>query len=301
MSHVDDLLLHVYCFLDDLLPEVLRQWGVLRLRRCGTSPALSDAEALTVMIVGEWLGCANDAALYRQAHLHWQSAFPTLPHRTSFTRQIANLWQVIQGLWQHLLTLSGALLGNLYIADSFPLVSCGWTRAPLRRRFRAEGSNGYCASKKMRYFGLKAHLLVHQTGLIVGMALTPANANDREILDGLAGHGGCAVLADKNYLCGWWQQHMQEGRGITVITGKRKNMRTSNTPQERSLLRNCRKIVETVVGQLEGRFGLARVWPRDLWHLHAALIRKVLAHTLGCHLNLQAGRPPLQLAELLPA
>jgi hypothetical protein len=301
MSCVDDLLLSVYCVLDDLLPVVLAERGVKRLRARGPAPKLTDAEALTIAVVGEWLGCGNDAALWRHAALYWRAAFPDLGHRTTFIRQVSNLWWVIEALWQHLLQAMGMLEGRLYIADSFPLVSCGFTRACMRRRLREEASYGYCASKQMKYFGLKGHLLVHASGVIVGVMLTPANVNDREVLDVLAGHGGCEVLADKNYLCGWWQQLLQQTRGVCIITGMRKDMRRQNTPRERRLLKQCRKVVETVVGQLEERFGLARVWPKDFWHLHAAVMRKVFAHTLGVHFNLRENRPPLQLHALLPA
>jgi hypothetical protein len=301
MTCVDDLLLAVYCFLDDTLPALLLPRGIRRLRGRGPAPALTDAEALTILIVGEWLGCGTDASIWRHAEMYWRAAFPEMPHRTNFVRQVANLWCVVEWLWQHLLSELGALGQELYIGDSFPLVSCGFTRAPMRHRFVEEGSYGYCASKKMKYFGLKGHLLLDARGIIVGVLLTAANGSDRESLDVLLGHGGSRVLADKNYLCRWWQEELKEERGIAVITAYRKNMKQKNTPIERSLLRDFRKIVETVVGQLEDRFGLARVRAKDLWHLHAAVLRKVCAHTMGAFFNLQENRPLLQLNALLPA
>jgi len=68
------------------------------------------------------------------------------------------------------------------------------------------------------------------------------------------------------------------------------------------LVRACarwRKIVETVGSQLTEHFAVARIRVRDLWHFHARLIRKVLAHTIGVFLNLQLGRQPLDLDGIL--
>jgi hypothetical protein len=68
------------------------------------------------------------------------------------------------------------------------------------------------------------------------------------------------------------------------------------------LLKFCawvRKEVETVGAHLTERFALARIRVHDLWHFHHRLIRKVLAHTVGVFLNLQLGRPPLDLDGLV--
>jgi hypothetical protein len=44
---------------------------------------------------------------------------------------------------------------------------------------------------------------------------------------------------------------------------------------------------------------LERVWARDVWHLSKRLLRKVLMHTLAVLLNLDLGRQPLHLAQLV--
>ncbi len=64
---------------------------------------------------------------------------------------------------------------------------------------------------------------------------------------------------------------------------------------------SVRAKVGTVGSHLTDRFAVARIRVHDLWHLHHRLIRKVLAHTVGVFLNLQLGRPPLDLDELLEA
>ena len=66
-------------------------------------------------------------------------------------------------------------------------------------------------------------------------------------------------------------------------------------------LMSLRRLVETVIGQLAGRFSVEKVWARDLWHFTNRLTRKVLSHTMCVFLNRQLGREPLQLDGLVQA
>jgi hypothetical protein len=52
---------------------------------------------------------------------------------------------------------------------------------------------------------------------------------------------------------------------------------------------------------LTERFAVERIRVHDLWHYQHRLIRKVLAHTVAVFLNLQMGRPPLDLDGLVTA
>lgn len=66
-------------------------------------------------------------------------------------------------------------------------------------------------------------------------------------------------------------------------------------------LQRVRKRIETVIGQLEQRFNLAKTHARDVWHLTHQVTRKRLAHTMSVWLNLRQGREPLDLDGLLAA
>jgi hypothetical protein len=71
----------------------------------GPSLELSDAEVLTIEIVGEFLGIDTDEGLYEHFRRHYGEWFPALRgvHRTTFLRQATNLWAVKKMLWKHLL------------------------------------------------------------------------------------------------------------------------------------------------------------------------------------------------------
>ena len=87
----------VYCLVADRVDG-------LKLRGRGRKPTVSDAEVLTMEIVGEYLGVDTEVGLYRYFRCYYQDWFPNLAriHRTTFTRQMANLWRVKQLLWKDL-------------------------------------------------------------------------------------------------------------------------------------------------------------------------------------------------------
>ena len=60
---------------------------------------------------------------------------------------------------------------------------------------------GYCASKKMWYYGLKVHILVSLSGMILNYVVTPASVHDSKVAEALL--EGCSqttILADLGYL-----------------------------------------------------------------------------------------------------
>lgn len=86
-----------------------------------------------------------------------------------------------------------------------------------------------------------------------------------------------------------------------VVVSKRKNMKQP-LPHPLPVHHVCsywRKRIETVGSQLSEHFAMTRIRVHDLWHLQHRVIRKVLAHTVAVFLNLQLGRPPLDLDDLV--
>ena len=95
----------VYCVIDDLY----RQLYPGSVRHRGFAPQLSDVEALTIVIVGEYLGLGDDKAIFEYFYKHHRDWFPALSDRTLLVRQRANLWQVEQAIWQALVRRNGVV------------------------------------------------------------------------------------------------------------------------------------------------------------------------------------------------
>ncbi|NBO41972.1 MAG: IS982 family transposase, partial [Betaproteobacteria bacterium] len=62
------------------------------------SPKLTDAEVISMEIIGEFLGIDTDKGIWLYFKTHWQDWLPALGSRSSFVRQASNLWQLKQKL-----------------------------------------------------------------------------------------------------------------------------------------------------------------------------------------------------------
>ncbi|MDT5269196.1 MAG: hypothetical protein QOH49_1382 [Acidobacteriota bacterium] len=291
---LDSLIIAVFCLVDDALPRVAPG----RLRQRGSRPVLSDSEVLTVEVVGEYLGLDRDAEVFSYFRRHYSHFFPALGrvHRTTFTRQAANLWKVKERLWQWLLERTGCDPAWA-MADSFPLAVCRFGRAPHCRRFRGEAGYGRDHAAKATIYGFRLHARVCWPGVVTRLSLAPAGVADVAVLEELTDRTRGVCLGDRAY----WQPELHEAlkeRGLEMLVPFRKATRDP-TPERSRTMTRIRYRIETVFGQLCERLSVKRVWARDLWHLSSRLLRKVLAHTLMVVLNREQGNEPLRLAELL--
>ena len=135
-----ELLLWVFCLIDDELKAL----KLPKLRRGGPAPTLTDAEVITIELVGEFWGLDADKAIYRHFLAYHAAEFPNLQKvcRTTFTRQAANLWAVKQRRPGHLAECLTA--GDpLWHVDSMPVHACQFARAPSCQRFGGQAKAAF--------------------------------------------------------------------------------------------------------------------------------------------------------------
>ncbi len=292
----DEFIITVYCLVCEHYQVIKNTYP---LRRGGFAPALSDEEVITMELCGEYFKLATDKDLFAYFRTHYAHFFPQLTNRTLFVRQAANLWQVKAAIQQRLTQVSGQAADPVQIIDTLPLPVCGYTRSGRDRCFPTVADYGHCAAKKLDYYGFKLGLRIARCGMIISFLLLPARPHDIRLLDDLVEGFAGLVPADKGFIDAFRQGLLAARHGVLIVTPPRKGMSTPHPP---TLLRLCawlRKGVETVGAHLTERFAVARIRVHDLWHFHHRLIRKVLAHTVGVFVNLQLGRPPLDLDGLV--
>lgn len=280
----------VFCLTDDWLQGK-------KLRQRGPRPELSDPEVLTIEIVGEFLGLDTEKGLCAYFKRHYADWFPALRriHRTTLTRQMANLWAVKQELRRHLLELID-FDPQISLIDSFPVPVCRFARAYRCRRLAEESAFGYDETTKQTFYGLKGHMRVCWPGVIVEAELAPADTHDlrmcEELLQGATGW----TLGDRNYWSPRLAQELKE-EGLDLLAPY-KSKKEEKGPWPRSLTQKRRKI-ETVIGQLVERYKAKKVWAKDRWHLTSRWLRKLLSHTFAVYLCQQVGLLPLRFARLV--
>lgn len=148
------------------------------------------------------------------------------------------------------------------------------------KTLRAEAKYGYCAAKDEKYFGFKGHIVTTDDGMIIDLDLTAANVDERDVLSNLLQSKTGMIAADKGLIRPELKQELFE-RGLDLETPLRKNMKDKRPPGFIKTLMNVRRKVETVIGQLTDRFKIQAIRAKDLWHLNAKFMRKILAHTFA--------------------
>jgi len=284
-------MVEVFCLIDDWLSDK-------KLRTRGPRPTLHDSEVLTMEVMGEFLGMDEDKAIYSYFRHHWSDWFPGIAqvHRTTFTRQAANLWAIKQALWQHILEQI-KLDPRLSIIDSFPVPLCRFARASRCKLMPEAAAYGYDELARQKFYGFRAHVLVCWPGVIVATDLTPANVHDLTAAEVLANGMTGYLLGDRNY----WSPRLSSAlatQGLQLLAPY-KSAKRQKQPWPR-WLSHKRYRIETVFSQLVDRFNAKTVWARDTWHLTNRWWRKILAHTLAVfsaqQLDLES---PLRFAELI--
>lgn len=296
MFAIDEFIIAVFLVVDTYLPPLL-QCHPPRLK--GAAPKLSDSEVLTLEIVGEFLGHHDDVKIWRYFHQHWHDWFPHLRDRTTFLRQAANLWHYKQLLQQQWWWVRGADESDLYRLDGFPMPVCGFQRAPQCRVFDGLTSFGSSATKLGTFYGFRGHLLINAQGLIMGLSVTPANVDERDVVPELVAGRQGLLLGDKGYIRDALSEDLA-AQSFTLLTPQRRNMKDYHPQWNRTVSRH-RQLGETVIGHLCHWFDIERIRARDLWHLTSRVARKVLAHTVMSYLNHLKGRPYLKFEDLIRA
>jgi hypothetical protein len=288
---ITTFMVEVFCLIDDWLQA--KRW-----RQRGPQPVLHDSEVLTMEVVGEFLGHDEEEGMYDYFRRHWSHFFPQLAtvHRTTFTRQAANLWRVKEQLWQALLKQI-QFDERISIVDSFPQPVCRFARANRARLFSGQAAYGYDELAKQTFYGFRFHARICWPGVIVGAELTPANGHDLHALDDLLAGVTGWVLGDRNYWSPAKKETLAQQGVLLEAPYKSKKREKKRWPL---WLVQKRRRIETVFSQLVGRYQAKTVWARDLWHLSSRWLRKILSHTVAFFFAQQAGlASPLQFDLLI--
>lgn len=171
--------------------------------------SFSDEEVMTIYINGTLLRHGNIKDIYDYTDRHLRDWFPALPSYFAFVQRLNNLshlFEVLVGMLQRKLPKSLYNINFARVIDSMPIIL-----AHRGRRFKAKVApeiatkNGYCATKKLHYYGVKLHVLAsYQQGSLPvpeEFGITEAGVSDIRVYERLAEDfpAGTRVFADKAY------------------------------------------------------------------------------------------------------
>src|SRR5436309_9811087 len=91
MVDIETFLTTLYVMVDEFCKS---QWP-LEAARPGPASSLSRSEVVTLAVFGQWSQFESERAFYRYAERHLRSAFPQVPTREQFNRQLREQREII--------------------------------------------------------------------------------------------------------------------------------------------------------------------------------------------------------------
>lgn len=289
VTSFEDFCLWTYVVIDELWPRIAPQ-----CRRPGPAPACSDPELITMALVGECKGWAEETVFVSEWAKH-RDLFPRQPSRTRFNRRRRQLAGAINQVRRLILGVFDLAADRQCVLDSLPVPVIRFHLVPDGARAYWQGYAarfGKVPSKKITIFGYKLYLLVTLNGVILDLVLAPANVLELQAgIELLGEHTDLEVLGDKAFISAPAQAALVAENRLVLRTLPRRNQRVQAPAAVRRVLNAARQIAETVNSQLAEQFHVEVNHAQSFWGLTARLYTKVTAHVLCVYLNRLVGNP----------
>jgi hypothetical protein len=282
-ADLDTLATALYVATDDLL--VAHPERVPPPPRVGITPAISDAELLTLAVMQALLGYTSEARWVRYARTHLLGMFPRLPQQPGYNKRLRKLAATMAWLVRVLGAQTTIGDDDVWVVDSTP-VECGRSRETVQRSDLAGWAEyGYCASHTRFFWGLRLHLVCTLHGLPVGWALTGAKADERHTLHdilaavpvpaAIAAGRRQTVIGDKNYYGKTFESDLAN-TGITLLRPARKG---EPTRADERFFKPLRQVIESINDTLKGQLDLEAHGGRTVAGVCTRIAQRILALT----------------------
>ena len=287
---LDTLATTLYVTVDDLLIQH-PEWAPQR-PAVGIAPRLSDAELVTLAVIGVLLRFDTEARFLRYAHAHLGPWFPYLPARAGYNKRLRRSAGLLQHVIRWLARDSPSWWDDVWLVDSTP-VECGRSRQTAQRSdLGGWAEYGYCASHSRYFWGLRLHLVATPSGLPITFALAGAKADERDICSAMLSHAqiarqGQTLMADKGYKSGPFEEDLKTA-GISLI---RPATKTETPRAGKQLLKAFRQTIESVYDTLKDQLGLQRHGGRTRTGVWVRVLQRILALTAVIWHNQTTQRP----------
>ena len=228
-------------------------------------PRLTDEELLTVYLFGHVQGFHHQRRIYDYTRHHWRAWFPALPSYQAFNRRLNRLATAFEHLITKALTEPVTELARYAdrLVDSLPISLAKWPRSGAARVARDVASQGYSATKRSYYYGVKLHAIAlrrpHRLPLPALLHLSRASEHDLTTLRALDPDLGQGVLfGDKAYADEETKRLFRE-RGTQLLTPYKRKRNEPGTAAPALWSRfasSVRQPLESLFGWLIQRTGI---------------------------------------------
>jgi DDE family transposase len=269
-----DLLIEIFCDIDDFCKEFEPQWKKKLLggkrNRLGH---LTLSEIMTIVIffhLMHFRTFKDYYTLYASSEL--RIFFPNLLSYSRFVRVMKLCLFPIFVFSQGCL----ARCTGIGFIDSTILTVCHIKRIHSHRVFHRIAKRGKTTTGW--FFGFKLHLIINHRGEILAYMLTPGNTDDRAPVPTLCARLFGKLFGDRGYISTRLFQELYE-KGIQIITKLRANMKNRLIPMLDKILLLKRGLIESVHNKLKNCCQIEHHRHRSPWNFLVNLIGGLLAYT----------------------
>ena len=294
---ISEIMLTIFVLVDDWYQEHANDF---RKGRPGQKPEISDSEVMTVMLAMDFISFPSERQYLAYIRANHLDLFPKLLEQSQFNRRARMVAPLHEEFRQDWLVRMGATLTCAGLLDTKPIPVVGYRRSKKRSDFLGCATYGYCASKKMYYFGYKLVAITSLEGIPLVYDLVPANTDERkaadELLDRLSGFD---LFADKGFLGKAWQAEIHQHTGNAIWTPKRKNQSQQQSQVFERWINRLRLRIEGLFNEIQnvGK-NIERLLAKTVLGLCSRIVAKMTSHLLKYILRFNFGIDVLTFTKI---
>lgn len=294
---ISEILLIIYVLADDWYQEHASEY---RQGQPGQKPEFSDSEMMSVILAMDFIPYPSERQFVAYLRANYLPLFPKLLDQSQFNRRARAIAPLLERFRQHWLVKLGVTLTCEGLLDTKPIPVVGYRRSKKQSDFLGSADYGYCASKKMYYFGYKLVAITTVEGLPLIYDLVSANTDERQAAETLLEMlSGFTLLADKGFLGKTWQADIQHRTGNWIWTPKRKNQVEQQSRDFELWLNRKRLRIEGLFNEVQnvGK-NLERLLSKTVIGLCSRIVAKMTSHLVKYILRCKFGIDVLTFSKV---
>ncbi len=276
---MSEIFLYIFVMVDDWYQVHAAEF---RKGQAGKKPDFSDSEVMTVMVAMDYIPFPSERQFIEFLRANYLKLFPNLLDQSQFNRRARQVAPLLENFRQHCLLQLGITLACEGLLDTKPVPVMGYRRSKKRSDFAGSADYGYCASRKLHYFGYKLVTISTLSGIPIVYDLVPANTDERKAAETLLDLvSGFDLLADKGFLGSAWQAEIKSHTANTIWTPKRKNQHKQQSKAFEHWLNGLRLRIEGLFNEIQnvGK-NVERLLAKTVLGLCARIVAKMTSHLL---------------------
>jgi Transposase DDE domain len=231
----DQKLIKLYLY----ICQQYREYLVTECHRISNNfnPTFTDEEVLTIYLFGILERRWTVKDIYDEIVKHWSAWFPALPSYPAFVMRLNFVSQGFPMLIERLHAdfPPPDLNMTVQMMDSMPIMMTNEARSSFGKVAPELAAKGYCASKKMYYYGVKLHVIGFQHPGTIPFPnfaqLTSGADNDLTAFRCVSPFvSDCELYGDKIYADAEFQADLARRQGVTLLTPIKKQRNEPNQP-----------------------------------------------------------------------